>query len=196
MTRTLILMRHAEAHDGLPADDKARLLTRNGHSQAQTCGRELRATGHVPEIVIHSTAKRIIQTRDELMTQWFEPPRLIEDARLYTPPQGLTDDNLLHFFSRIMDQADDTATKLMVLGHTPELADVVRILNRSVPTPLSSGYPSATACVFSSSAATWYEVGPANSQLEMIVLKGEKALGPRHLQGLTHLAGHPSPTVT
>ncbi len=192
-TRFLIIMRHAEAKDGLPHEDKARLLTRYGHSQAQSCGRELRAAGYIPEVIIRSDAKRIEQTSEELQTQWGAPPQVIVDSRLYTPLQGLTDDNLLHFYSRVADQADNAATTLMILGHNPTIAHVAGLLSRGMPDQLATGYPSATACVFSSSAQTWYEVSPANSRLDLIVHGGEKVFGPRHLHRVNRPEGHPSP---
>lgn len=195
--RVLIVMRHAEAAPApIGGDDKLRHLTSLGKSQAQTCGMLLRDQGYTPDIVLHSTARRIHETRDAMLKPWaMKPPQLIEDARLYSPWQGLNTENLLHFYNRMMDQADDGARALMVLGHNPTIAQFAEGLNRGLPAQIALNYPSATACVFISSAETWYEVGPDNTRLELIVLGGEKLLKAKDFRPGRPPAEPPAPAV-
>ncbi|HLU71045.1 MAG TPA: histidine phosphatase family protein [Nonomuraea sp.] len=63
MTRTLILIRHAQAvSQRLGSSDKDRQLTERGERDAEQAGEELRKLGLVPELVLSSSATRTKQT--------------------------------------------------------------------------------------------------------------------------------------
>lgn len=197
MNRKLIIMRHAEAADPEKGvDDKLRHLTRYGKGQARTCAVSLLANGHAPDLLIHSTATRILETRDAMLDVWPESPRLLDDGRLYNPPYGLEPANLLHFFQRVMDQADEKYRKLLILTHNPAVAQLAEILNQGFPGILRNNYPSATACVFTSDAPRWYDVGPENSRLEMVIISGEKVVAIKDPQTASHLPEPRGPEAT
>lgn len=113
-TRTLIIMRHAEADWGL--DDFNRPLTRRGHEQAPRAGAWLLEHGFVPEMMVSSAALRTRQT-----TTWVsealgeKAPTASLDERLYNAPA-----------SQLMTTINRTPAgvhSLMVIAHLPGVQD-------------------------------------------------------------------------
>ncbi len=175
--RTVIFMRHAEAaHPAPGGSDKSRPLTPLGRKQAASCAGHLFEAGLVPDVILHSPAARILETRDAMLAAWNSRPVLIEDAAIYSIPAAAGDDLVGHF-TTLMAQADDAAATLLVLGHNPHIAHLVTALNYNLPPDaLGMNFAPATACAFATSADSWHEVSPANSRLDLIVLAGERSL--------------------
>ena len=169
--RTLILMRHAEAVDSHPKGDKYRTLTPQGTLQARTAGQLIEKMRLVPSFVIQSDAVRIIETMKNMAHSWPNPlPVCRSEPRLYNIPYDFTNLHLLNFFEQIVDQADDEAGSLLVLGHNPSIAQLVDILNKGFPSQLENNFPTATCAIFKTTAASWLLVEPDNCKLETLIV--------------------------
>jgi phosphohistidine phosphatase len=118
--KTLILMRHSKAEEGLGKPDHDRELAARGRRDATAAGAWLREQGLVPDLVICSTAVRTRQTWEHAchggaQTEFIEFRRSVyaggADAVLET----------------IREDGGDVAT-VLVVGHNPTTAELTSML--------------------------------------------------------------------
>ncbi|MFE1170023.1 SixA phosphatase family protein [Nocardiopsis sp. NPDC058789] len=120
MSRTLLLMRHAQAEDGHGVIDHDRSLTGRGREQAARVGRVLTELGHVPDHVICSTAERTRQTLDGVLGA-MDPNTGADVAVDYSRSAYLAGvDELME----LVNQVDADADTVLVVGHNPTIAQV------------------------------------------------------------------------
>ncbi len=114
--RTLLLMRHAKSDypDGVPDHDRP--LAPRGIRQAGLAGDWLRANAPTIDAVLCSTATRARQTLDN--TGIDAPVRYSE--RLYGATPGTMIEEI--------NEAADTVTTLLVIGHEPTMSTLALIL--------------------------------------------------------------------
>lgn len=120
----LILMRHAEAHPpGVQQPDSERELTATGVAQACRAGEWLRAQACRPQLLLHSPARRALQTAEQLQPFW---PDLSQhsEAGVYAATTG----ELLAIV-----QAHVAVGTLLLVGHNPAVAGLLRLLLESGP---------------------------------------------------------------
>lgn len=152
-SKTLILMRHAEAVDSHRGGNIARPLTTEGRRQAMNTGMLLAKNGLIPSQIIVSPAARTQETLAEMEQVWDFRPERITDPRLFQishgegPYQNLTPAMLVSSFNEILADADAEAERLMVLGHNPAIANLAHIVSRRLPIQLAINYPTATATI-------------------------------------------------
>ncbi|WIV59260.1 SixA phosphatase family protein [Amycolatopsis nalaikhensis] len=115
VTRQLILLRHAKsAWPDLP--DHERPLAPRGRRDAPQAGRRLRDTGHVPDHVFCSTARRAYETWQLAESGLGASPPISYDDRLYT--SGL--DAVL----QVVHGIPDRIVRPLLVGHDPGLRDI------------------------------------------------------------------------
>lgn len=115
-TRWLIVLRHAKSDwsDGLP--DHERPLAPRGLRDAPRLGRWLTEQGHVPELVVCSTARRTRETWQHVSGELPAPPPVEYDDDLY----GADVPELLNAARRTSLEV----TTLALVGHEPGVSDV------------------------------------------------------------------------
>jgi len=115
--KRLILMRHARAETrGEDGGDKSRALHPKGLTTAQKAGRYLRETGCKPELIIHSSATRTVQTAWALCEE-LEPAPMTEGLNaLYLAAA----DEVL----KVIRHTEPTVNTLIVVGHNPGISDL------------------------------------------------------------------------
>ncbi|MFM6848764.1 MAG: SixA phosphatase family protein [Terrabacter sp.] len=118
--KTLILMRHAKAEEGLGKDDHDRELAARGRRDAKAAGRWLHEQGLVPDLVICSTAQRTRQTWEECChggahTEFVEYRRSVY--------LGGSEQTL----ETVREDAGETTT-VLVVGHNPTMAQLTSLL--------------------------------------------------------------------
>lgn len=136
MSRTLLLMRHAQAEPGFGVDDIDRPLTDKGLAQAKAVGRLLAQHGHRVDHVICSTALRTRQTLDGVLSTWGveTPPEVEYSEAAY----NAATDTLLE----LVQYVDADAENVMVVGHNPSISQLVAdFVAGSEPL---TGFPPAT----------------------------------------------------
>lgn len=136
MTRTLLLMRHAQAESGVGVADVDRPLTDKGHAQTKAVGRLLAQHDYRVDHVVCSTALRTRQTLDGVLGSWGlgSPPEIEYNEAAYNAGS----DTLLE----LVQYADADAETVMVVGHNPSIAQLVSDFVAG-PGPLT-GFPPAT----------------------------------------------------
>lgn len=122
--RTLVLLRHAKSAWPEGTADTERPLAERGGRDAPRAGKWLRA--HVPgiDLVVCSPVLRARQTW-ELVAPQLEPlPEIRLDERVY----GASAETLLGVIRELPQQA----STVLVIGHNPELEELVELLTGAV----------------------------------------------------------------
>jgi phosphohistidine phosphatase len=123
-TRTLLVLRHAEAGGEPGVNDLQRPLTGSGRRDAEAAGRWLLARGIVPGRVICSPAQRTRETWARLSaalgTAAPGPGAVSFDQRVY-------DAGVQALLYLVAEQAEDIAT-VMIVGHNPAVAELAALL--------------------------------------------------------------------
>lgn len=142
----LILMRHAEAERASGSgDDRDRVLSARGRSDATQMGRALATKGLRPDLALVSAAARTRQTWD-LAHAAFGDVDVREQDALYNAGA----DTLRH----AVEAAEDEAGCLMLVAHNPGIHLLaVEYLIESAASPsvldrMSGGFPPGACAVF------------------------------------------------
>jgi phosphohistidine phosphatase len=143
-SRTLVIMRHANA-EPTAASDEERVLTERGESDARAAGRWLAEEGTVVDHALLSSAARVLGT-------W---ARVAEGAGLDLEPEV---DSTLYSAGPetaldVIRLAADDVQALLVVGHNPTMASVAQMLDDGEGEPgaieeMIAGFPAAAVAVF------------------------------------------------
>ncbi|MGE5292402.1 MAG: SixA phosphatase family protein [Micromonosporaceae bacterium] len=113
--RRLILVRHAKsAWPDVP--DHERPLAPRGRRQAPLAGAWLRNAGYVPDLVLCSTARRARETWRLISDELGTSPQVTYEGQVY----GADMASLL----QLVQQAPETVSKLLIVGHDPGIRDL------------------------------------------------------------------------
>jgi phosphohistidine phosphatase len=162
--RQLMLMRHAKAAPasrfGTEAEqsDHARPLNAAGHAAAAAMRAAMIEHGLSPDVVLVSSARRTLQTLEEL-EPWDESPLVEPMDRLYLATAGV--------ILQVLQGVSDTVRSAMVIGHNPGLHDLATQLLGAQAAPagsaaqwLAAGFPTGALAVFTV-PPQWRELGRA-----------------------------------
>ena len=156
--RTLLVLRHGKSSWSDPAlDDHDRPLKKRGRRGAKSIGQQLRDAGLEPDRVLSSTARRARSTAERcLAAGGFDCP--IELTRdLYASGAK----RHLEVIGRRAGKADRT---VMVVGHNPDLEDLVAVL-AGEPITLKTAY----LAVLSLDTARWSDLASARGRLDRLL---------------------------
>ena len=176
--KSLTLLRHAKSgwDDGV-ARDFDRPLNPRGRRAARLVGEKMCASGLVFDLVLASPAKRVTETIEEA-AETFGPLAAIYDERLYlASPATLLD---------IVHHADDSCTRLLLVGHNPGLEALALILTRkggsAMRDALEVKYPTGTLAEIRFEAEHWRDVVAGGGELVRFIRPRDldPALGPEN----------------
>ena len=115
--KTLLLMRHCQAEDSTARQpDKHRSLTLRGEDDARRMGATLQREGLVPQLVVHSSARRAAQTAGLVAGELGIEGVLLASPRLYAAET----EGYLEEIQLLPDDVD----MVLVVGHNPSVADL------------------------------------------------------------------------
>ena len=162
----LMLLRHAKSDWSQPGlADVARLLNGRGEAAARLMGAYMAHHALIPARAVCSPAQRTRDTWGLVAGEWALPVEARFDERLY----AASPDAIL---SVIQDQ-DDAARTLLVLGHNPGLQQVAELLVASgdvvVRERLHEKFPTAALAVIDFAADDWRRVHAGSGRLERFV---------------------------
>lgn len=170
--RRLILLRHAKSAWPDDVADHERPLAPRGRRDAPGAGRWLRKSGHVPDLVLCSTATRARETWQLAEEELGAHPRTIFEQRVY----GASTTDLLD----LARQTPADVRALLIVGHDP----AIRALTLDLASERPSGaeakaagrvrvkYPTAAIAVLSFSGG-WAGLGPGQARLADFVVPEE-----------------------
>jgi phosphohistidine phosphatase len=175
--RQLILLRHAKSAwpDGVA--DHERPLAPRGRRDAPAAGRWLRASGHVPDLVLCSTARRTRETWELAQEGLGASPAVTYVAQVYHATSA-------ELLSLARQAAPETGT-LLIVGHDPsvqrltlELADRQRSGEEAMALDrLAAKFPTAAIAVLAFAGA-WPDLAPGQARLAGFVRPADLRSGP------------------
>jgi phosphohistidine phosphatase len=173
--RRLILLRHAKSAWPDVADQD-RPLAGRGRRAAPAAGRWLRESGHVPDLVLCSTARRARETWQLAEVELGAHPRATFEPRVY----GTSATELLD----LARQTPSSVRTLMIVGHEPTMSDLTLELadddRGSALDRVRAKFPTAAIAILTF-AGSWPELGPGKAKLDNFVVPDD--LRPAHGKG-------------
>jgi phosphohistidine phosphatase len=170
--RDLVLLRHAKSAwpEGVPDHDRP--LAPRGRRDAPAMGRWLRAAGHVPDLVLCSTARRTRQT-------W----ELVQPALQATPPVRFEDQIYEASAATLLELvrgAPPAAKTVLVIGHAPGIPELALLLAGAAPAAvmerLRAKFPTAAVAVLELTGR-WGRLGPGTARLTGFVTPRDVGTG-------------------
>lgn len=173
--RRLMLLRHAKSDWTAPgARDHDRPLNPRGRESAPRMGAYMARHALVPDLILASTAQRVGETLDLLLTAFAEAPRIVRDARLYEAEA----EALL----AIIKETSRAVHNLLLVGHNPGLAELASLLMASGDVEkrqqLIEKFPTAGLAVIDFALDDWGKLHPKAGRLDRFVV-------PRTLEAAT-----------
>jgi phosphohistidine phosphatase len=162
--KILTLLRHAKSTwDDPVARDFDRPLNRRGRKAAHAIGAEMRRLGLAFDAVIASPAVRVKETLAEVDTGYGSDLGAIFDQRVYLA----STETLLE----MVRSADDSAGRLLLVGHNPGLESLAIELTRgcSLRDEIAIKYPTATLAEIELPAESWRDVAPGTGRLARFI---------------------------
>jgi phosphohistidine phosphatase len=146
--KSLLILRHAKSRQDVPGlADHDRPLNQRGQHDAPRMGRLLARERLVPEMIISSTATRACTTATRVAEACGHAGPLELTRRLYLSGP-------LEHLSVVSELGDDAAS-LMVVGHNPDLEELVHLL-----TGESTTLPTAALARIELPIDSWSELAP------------------------------------
>lgn len=155
--KKVILLRHGKSSwDEPDLDDHDRPLAPRGQRASPVVGSWLAAKGHLPDIVLCSSARRTRETWQlvaEALPGGQDRDLSIEEALYHASPDGM--------LARIAT-LDDGVSTVMLVGHNPGLSSLARKLAGPKVRPGCARafrhFPTAAAAIFTLPADRWQEI--------------------------------------
>jgi len=173
--RRLMLLRHAKSDWSTPGQrDQDRPLTARGRDAATKMGAYMVRHALIPDLIVASTAKRVVETLDLLLAAFEQEPRQVAEAALYEAgPNALLD---------VLKETPRPVHSLMMVGHNPGLGELAALLIASGEVEarqrLLEKFPTAGLAVIDFALDDWSKLHPRAGRLDRFVV-------PRALESAT-----------
>jgi phosphohistidine phosphatase len=175
--KTLTLLRHAKSSwDDPSARDFDRPLNRRGRKAARAMGKAIREQGIAFDRILASPAARVVGTLEDLAEGYGGPIDPVFDHRIYMATAA----TLL----KLVRETDDTAERLLVVGHNPGMEALALMLIRDdgngLRSEMSVKYPTAALAEIELPVDHWRDVDLGRGRLDRFIRPRDldPALGP------------------
>ncbi len=156
--KTLLVLRHGKSSWADPElDDHDRPLKKRGRRGAVSIGEQLRDAGLAPDLVLSSTASRAEATARGCLAASGAAARLEPTRTLYGSGAG-------RHIEEIGRRARDKDDIVMIVGHNPDLEDLVNLL-AGEPVILKTAY----LAVIVLDIASWADLARARGRLDRLL---------------------------
>ena len=162
MSKTLLLLRHAKSSWDAPAhSDFERPLNRRGERSAAVIGIMMKQEKIVPDLILCSSARRTLQTRDIIRPYFPRNCPVEETSRIYEA-------SVKEIFS-VLSEIPDNVQKPLLIGHNPGIQELALMLtgegNRKTWQTMWSKFPTAALAVLLFDVANWREIKARSGNL-------------------------------
>ena len=165
MPLTLILTRHAKsAWDNPALDDFERPLNGRGRSSAQKLGQWLSASGHLPDTVLVSGARRTVETWSRMAS--FLPATATMES---VPALYLASADIIMNVLRTRK-----SPVIMLIAHNPGIGDLAgRIVTETPSHEKFAKYPAGATLVVRFDTESWADIGWGTGEVAEFVVPRE-----------------------
>ena len=156
MSKQLFLIRHAQA-ESMQSDikDIDRILTNEGCRDAMRMGKLLSDEGHIPDLILSSTAERTRETTRYLCEQLnFDFDKAVFTKDLYESPVRL----MLSTINKVSDQQHI----LFIVTHNPSIS----YLGESLTGQITGNMPPGAVLHLESDVDSWQEISQNSCSLK------------------------------
>jgi len=173
--RRLMLLRHAKSDWSTPGQrDHERPLNPRGREAAGKMGAYMVRHALIPDLIVASTAKRVVETLDLLLAAFEQEPRHVPEGAVYEAgPNALLD---------VVKETPRAVHSLMMVGHNPGLGELAALLIASGEVEarqrLLEKFPTAGLAVIDFALDDWGKLHPRAGRLDRFVV-------PRALESAT-----------
>jgi phosphohistidine phosphatase len=133
-TKTLFLMRHAEAEPLDAGQDHARKLTKHGEEQASLVGQQLSTLSIKPEVILVSNAMRTTQTVQILISEVWPDGTALPQVTYMPELYNCSPTDVLS----AIDNLPDHVQEALIIGHNPSLTEVAIQLSNNKQLEMST----------------------------------------------------------
>ncbi|HLC16480.1 MAG TPA: histidine phosphatase family protein [Thermodesulfovibrionia bacterium] len=153
MVRTIYLMRHGKAKRGPEyKEDFERPLADRGKRDSVLTGEFLKTHGMIPDLIISSAAVRTLKTASRVASAIKYDKDIVLSKEMYlSGPEA---------YIGQLKQSDTGVTSVMLVGHNPDLEELVQILSDDVVV-----MPTSALVRIDMELDTWADVGSVKGQL-------------------------------
>lgn len=154
--KTLYLLRHAKSSwDDPGLKDEERPLNERGFRAATVMGLYFAQCGFRPDVILCSTARRALETLDQVRPRLAGKPALTIDKAIYRADSAA--------LLALVRDLPETAGSALIVGHNPALEEFALSLAGSGPKELRASmaekYPTGALTVLSLPQQPWAEIG-------------------------------------
>lgn len=162
MSKTLYLIRHADAEDGQGMSDKQRHLSSKGREQSAALAKLMRDQDLSCDYALLSSSNRTVETFDHMGVD-------IDSEKLDGLYNGTPEDYL-----DAMHMVDDRYDDVMMIGHNPTCAMLaIQLAVEGTPADLiaiRAGFKKSQCAVLHFSVENWADVKPRQGYLSELLL--------------------------
>lgn len=160
--KKLLLMRHAKSDWSTPGQqDFDRPLNARGRDAAPLMGKFLHQTDNIPDFILASPAKRVVETIDGMASSWESRANLEYIDDMYSGNSGV-------YLESIRKSADHADT-LMLAGHNPTVEETaLKICTQSRVSQFFK-FPTAAIACFELPDISWKRIQPESGTLKWFV---------------------------
>ena len=169
--KTLLVLRHAKAvRDSPTGEDSDRPLAERGWKDGRAIGREMRKRGLNPDAVVISPATRVVDTI-AAVAEGYGPLDANYDQRIY--------DNTPNQLLKVVQDADDNAQRLLIVGHNPGFQELLLKLTIDDPEGLreevADKFPTAAIAEVELPADEWRNVREGTGRIVRLIRPSDLA---------------------
>lgn len=165
MSKTLYLLRHAQAMPAVQGDDKARTLTPKGKEDCEALGARLKRKDIQIDHVLCSAATRTQDTWAHILKRYEGEAELEINERLYNAPHDRLMDNIFAL--------PDDAENALLIAHNPGIHQLAFALahdaGESILGRLSRKFSPGTLVSVECNIQSWADFDAANAQVTELV---------------------------
>jgi phosphohistidine phosphatase len=161
--KTLFVMRHAKAErDSDTGRDFDRPLAKRGWRDAEAVGREMRSRKLDPDAALASPARRAAETATAFANGFGKLELSYEIAIYNAPADRLVD---------IVRSADESAGRLLLVGHNPGFQDLVlRLAGDENVDHIADGFPTAAVAALELPVERWRDVAERSARIVQLIV--------------------------
>ena len=164
--KTIHLLRHAKSSwDDSALPDHDRPLNERGRAAAPRVGAHMEEVGHLPDLVLCSTATRTRQTLDAVLSEWEAEPAIEFQEELYLAGPGEMLD--------LVRSVPDTVDSVLVVSHNPGTGILAAALCGEGPPErihlMRAKFPTAGLAIIELNVNRWTDVESGCGSLKEFV---------------------------